>query len=478
MKKWEAKLKAAEDSCFWKNKYLDAKLARSGVFVPESHQHSQLGGGGGAFTLGNPPEQSTSSRLMLPVKGIQRDGAAVLHTAATVQDLSQSAARSELVQQPKQLRNFSAQVNRNAEEFIHSHDETILSLGKVGKRKQVTVTYGHSALSEEPSLRKRRTEYESPVNDTESSYRTMFAEPPILNKFATSGTVGLARFQNNSVKCAPNQVGKLIYECKPLPPSSVSDAVHPIVDVELEKAVLVKNVVDVSNISVPTRRLQESRKEEICPSILSVSIPSIAYVFPSVSIAEKPVGVSMNQSTDSNFSPVRSTSSCSTRYTVAVEAISDCESDGELIIDSSKSEDVEASQTEKKEDDSSSSSKLNNKNENSIDVENISPAAFDSSEKRSFCNNSGTSNNVTASQEKPIHVSPNPTDLKIFQEWLKGVTEHIVTDKSSKTAADDVFILSNSMKQVSRRDPEEDAKKIVGIDDQRLCCDEMGNLSV
>lgn len=455
LKNWEAKLKATEDACFWKNKYLDAKLARSGVFVPESQQHSQQG----VFTVGNPGQ--SMSRLTLPVKGIQREGA-VMHTAAipgTVQDFSQSAARSELVQRPEQPRNLNAQVKRNVGQFTHSNGDIILSLGKVGKRKQVTVIPGDSVLSEEHSLKKRRMQYESPVNDTELSFRTIFAELPILDKFATSGTVSLAKFQSNPVKCAPNQIEKLRYECKPLPHSSISDAVCPTEDVELEKAVFVKNIVDISNVSAPTKRLQESGKEEIFPSsILPVSIPSIAYVLPSVSIAEKRVGGSVNQSTDSHFSPVRNTSSCSTPYTLAFEVISDCDSDGELIIDSSKTEDMEASQTEKKEDDSSS--KQNNQNENSTNVEKISlKAVFDSSEKRSLCTNSGTGDSLTARQEKPNHASRNPTDLKIFQEWLKGVTKNIVKEKSSKTTAGDVVLSnSNSMKQVSQRDAQKDAK--------------------
>jgi len=124
----------------------------------------------------------------------------------------------------------------------------------------------------------------------------------------------------------------------------------------------VKNIVDVSSVFVPTNFLQQSGKEEILPSsISSVSIPSVAYVLPSVSVAEKPVCVSINQPTTSNFSPVRSTSSCSTPYTVATEVISDRESEGELIL-SSKSEDMDgldASQTEKKDD----ISKQNTQNE-------------------------------------------------------------------------------------------------------------------
>lgn len=125
-----------------------------------------------------------------------------------------------------------------------------------------------------------------------------------------------------------------------------------------------KNIVDVSSVFVPTNFLQQSGKEEILPSsISSVSIPSVAYVLPSVSVAEKPVCVSINQPTTSNFSRVRSTSSCSTPYTVglATEVISDRESEGELIL-SSKSEDMDgsdASQTEKKDD----ISKQNNQNE-------------------------------------------------------------------------------------------------------------------
>lgn len=123
-----------------------------------------------------------------------------------------------------------------------------------------------------------------------------------------------------------------------------------------------KNIVDVSSVFVPTNFLQQSGKEEILPSsISSVSIPSVAYVLPSVSVAEKPVCVSINQPTTSNFSPVRSTSSCSIPYTVATKVISDRESEGELIL-SSKSEDMDgldASQTEKKDD----ISKQNNQNE-------------------------------------------------------------------------------------------------------------------
>lgn len=62
----------------------------------------------------------------------------------------------------------------------------------------------------------------------------MFAEPRTLDKFATSGTVDLARFQNNLVNCTSNPVGKISYECKPLPLSSISGiAGHPVEDIEL-----------------------------------------------------------------------------------------------------------------------------------------------------------------------------------------------------------------------------------------------------